>query len=282
MKHLLLFGCILFIQIAGAQNPVLNNSFESWSLGEPDNWLTNNMLSSVPLLTQENGGYTGVSAIKGEVVMNAGTVLAPVLYSAPSGTQSGFPMTVPYSTLEFYYKFSPAIAGDALYAYINVQNVNGNGIANGIQMLGNPTSVFTLGTAPINYIGPDPTNLELSFSIINAGGPNIGVGSWFILDELSMTNATAVHEISQNQLKQPYPNPAAEYLNIPFQIVNPGEISIQIYDMQGRMVNEVLTTASVVTDGKAIADVNRLSSGVYRCVMSDNQTKSSVLFGVNR
>ncbi|HNQ00565.1 MAG TPA: hypothetical protein PKK99_15995, partial [Bacteroidia bacterium] len=69
MKNLLLLGCILFIQIAVAQNPVLNNSFESWSLGEPDNWLTNNMLSSVPLLTQENGGYTGVSAIKGEVVM---------------------------------------------------------------------------------------------------------------------------------------------------------------------------------------------------------------------
>lgn len=281
MKNtLLLFCCLSILMKGSAQNPVLNYSFENWSLGDPTYWLTNNSIAPAPLITQENGGYTGNFAVKGEVINNSGTPMAPVLYSAPNGGQSGFPMTIPYTTLNFYYKFFPAISGDQLYSYINVQNINGNGIASGFQAFGNSTSVFTLASVPVNYVSTDPTNLELSFSIINSGGANIGVGSWFIMDEMSMGNTSAVEELATNHLKNPYPNPAIDRLNIPFHIENPGEISIQIFDLHGRKLKELISSTSLSSDGKIIEDVSDLSSGLYQCVMTDGSNRSAVLFGV--
>ena len=280
-KPLLLIVSTLILNQAAAQNPVLNPSFETWSLGEPGYWLTNNNQATTPMVTQDADAHSGTSAVRGEVISYMGTPLAPVLYSAPNGGQSGFPMTVAYTNLDFYYKFFPVNSGDQLYAYMNIQNSVGGGIANGYMGLGTPTTVYALASVPVNYVGTNPTNLELSFSVISTGGPNPGVGTWFEIDDMEMNYGTGVNELSRTGLKTPYPNPAAEHVNIPFHVSEPTEITIRIADMQGRIVKEVLPSTHVFTDGKVIADVADLEAGIYQCILTDGVNSSSSLIMVD-
>ncbi|HXP52451.1 MAG TPA: T9SS type A sorting domain-containing protein, partial [Bacteroidia bacterium] len=70
-----------------------------------------------------------------------------------------------------------------------------------------------------------------------------------------------------------YPNPAADKLNIEFNLQNPeGETTIKINDLLGK---EVLTTSTFLTSNKTITiDINTLAKGVYFIqVVNDTTTK---------
>src|SRR2546430_16754306 len=120
------------VSFSYAQNPVPNPSFELWTSGEPDSWLTNNVASPptpVIFVTQVSPGNTGPSAARGDVMSLGGFIIPPTLASTDN-TANGFPVNKVYGTMSCYYKFNSQ-GGDILQITVAMENAAGNGVGAG-------------------------------------------------------------------------------------------------------------------------------------------------------
>lgn len=270
--------CALVLQ---AQNPVPNPSFENWTSGNPDNWLTNNAVGAFVPITQVNTGNTGSKACKGEVVSFQGSGIAPVLYSSPGGSGNGFPVSQTYNNMRFYYKFNPAAAGDEIEAFAVIQDGSGTGVGSAFLTINTAATIFTQANAPIIAVGPNPANAVITISIGNVGGSGSpAIGSYFIVDDVSLNNAASIQENSMAGLDNIYPNPSGNTINIPFHQQSSGVVKIKIYDLQGRLMKDLLNENQGAGSYKLVENISDLENGIYQCSFESQGQLYSTLFQV--
>ena len=83
---------LLLVPLTFSQIP--NHSFENWTNGNPDNWMTNNITGYVEPVTQSNDAHSGNYSVKMEMMIAMSSLLQPVITVGEYGL--GFPVSQRY------------------------------------------------------------------------------------------------------------------------------------------------------------------------------------------
>ena len=101
----------------------------------------------------------------------------------------------------------------------------------------------------------------------NSGTPHIG--SWAQIDDIAFGGPVGVDELTADgiSLSAPNPNPASGIALVPFTLDRTTVADIRVFDLNGRLVQNVLNQE--LSTGKYKAEINTaaLSAGVYQVVM---------------
>jgi hypothetical protein len=243
-----------------------NPGFEQWSAGNPDNWFTSNLPPFGVPITQVSPGRSGSWAARGEVItITTGDTLIPLLSAGIAG--GGFPVTEKYTQLNGYYKFSPI--GDDIIL-IGVLMYKGNiSVGSGTNLISALATNFTTFSVPISYnSGEIPDKCIIQIAITNSN-PIFHPGSYFIMDDLSLSNPTTIGDQSlasipeAYEMFQNYPNPFNPVTHIRYGIPTASEVNIEVYNSLGQRVavleNDYQTAGYHVVD----FDAARFPSGIY-------------------
>ena len=119
------------------------------------------------------------------------------------------------------------------------------------------------------FLTPSANNNGAGFGLYVAlaeGGPFI---------ELP-TTTTSVKDFGNDISWKMFPNPSQGTISINFDLKDAENVSVQITDMGGRIVKELLNGTSVVGKQNLTADLNDLSNGMYlaRIITSGNTFNS--------
>ena len=269
-RFLLALALVLLVPAAVcAQIP--NPGFESWTGGNPDNWATSNIVSLVTPVTQSSPAHGGTSAARGTVVQFYTTLIAPILQSGPGGR--GFGYTSRPTSIGGYYQFH-SVGGDrfGVNTVLYKGGVAGTVIANAASA--NPTEVpsWTQFSAPFTYVSSDhPDTCVIQIQIVGpVTGNDYHSGSYFLLDDLSFSGATGVDGSpvptpTVTAFAQNAPNPFASTTTVAFTLAQSSNVTLQVFDMQGREVATLLQGPMDAGRHQVPWDASLQPSGIYWC-----------------
>jgi hypothetical protein len=259
---------IAFTMQVIAQN-VPNGSFENWTSGNPDNWLTNNLTGFAIPVTQATPAYSGSFALKGEVISAFGNPYTPTLLSGAAG----FPVTQAYGYLNFYYKQNQ-VGSAGTSASVGMFQGFGNGVGSGGQMLyGNVTS-FTLASIPIYYISMNPDTCIIAFTIGDTSGTDPAVGNYFIIDDVALTGTAGVYDappVSPFIIEKVQPNPAREHSFVYYSLSLNSDLQFDLFDATGKKYFELNLPGETAGRHKVEFDASEIPAGFYILRMTSTE-----------
>ena len=258
---------------AAALAQIPNGTFETWSSGEPAEWVTSNGIPSFTTVSQSSTAHGGSSAARGEVILFSATIIQPVLQSGTDG--SGFPYTQRSANFTGYYQFSP-VSGDRFGINVILMS-GGNAIAIAAAALSTTVSSYSQFSVPFQYFsGATPDTCIVQIQII---GPGSGadatphVGSFFLLDDIAFsgtTNVAGANVVSpiRFNLSEAFPNPFNPSTTISFSVETNGYTSLQVCNVLGQHVATLFEgTAEAGRSYQIRFDAKGLTSGVYFSVL---------------
>lgn len=263
--------CLLSIPVVmHAQVP--NAGFENWTNNEPDGWATTNVEGTYTNITKSSIAHSENSAVKGEVVAFFGFVFSPIIQSGPEA--EGFPYTGRPGDVTGYLQFHPAATGDrfGVNIYLYKGGVSGTSVAVAAETFDSPITEYTKFSVPFTYFSSEtPDTCIMQFLIVGPQNSSDGpaAGSYFLLDDLSLSGATAVKEEktdlpSEFKLYPNYPNPFNPTTNISFSVPAEGRAVLKVYNILGEAVATLFD--GVVSGGNiyhAKFNGESLTSGIY-------------------
>lgn len=266
MKRLLL--CLLGVgaSLLHAQNPIPNPGFENWSAGNPVGWTTTNILTVTPI-SQSNQSHSGTSAAKLEVVSVFSVAISPVLICNSVSINQN------YQTFSYYYKANLSGGDQFLTTAMLTENGNGHGAAVDSLSASNNSNVYVQRNVQVLYAPPVSQTadmLTITFVITGPNSSTPAIGSSVFLDDLNLSGGipTALAEqtaILSTDLGSPQPNPASGNCLIPFSLKEKALVQIGLYDLEGKLVREILHEELAGGRYKAECDLSGLSPGLYLC-----------------
>lgn len=269
-KSLLLFFALLLCCAIPLFAQIPNASFENWTGGSPDSWLTTNSPPVYTNITKSTAAHAGSSSVRGDVVTLTGTsfVVPPFLQSGTDGT--GFTYNQRPAAFNGWYQFSPAASsGDQFIVNAILFKGLSRGTPIGVAsaLITAATSSYKQFSLPFVYLsGDSPDTCLIQFQIAGtAGQPH--AGSYFILDDLSFgSGGTAVENTAVPNtfgLDQNYPNPFNPSTTISFQLSARSFVSLRVFNVLGAEV-------ATLVDGQKEAgrytmswNASSLASGMY-------------------
>jgi len=278
-KIKLLIGLLSFYFISTSFTQPLNNSFENWTNGDPDDWLT----TGVPTVNQSNVAFQGTYSAYLEVIELVGFPYIPIMNSVDENF-NGHPVSGKPGSLEGWYQFMPL--GNDLFV-VNVLMLAGNvGVGAGSILISNPTSGWTQFTCPIIYgpATPDNTIITITITDTSTGGSSGTIGSMGYVDDLSFTGPAAVEQINilpqVFYLSQNYPNPFNPSTKIEYSISEVSFVQLKIYDILGNEIAELANEEQTAGVYRAEFSGEGLTSGIYFYILQAGsfvETKKMVL-----
>lgn len=265
MKLIISF-LFIFLGITILRAQPLNNSFEDWTSGMPDNWFT----TGSPSVTQASVAYNGSSSVKMEVIDLGGFAFIPVMQSLDA-TANGHPVSEKHGALHGWYQFMPQ-GNDGIIITVIMQEGQSNPVGGGGLIIPAATSGWTQFTVPIFYFpgSPDPDNTIISIIIADTtgGGSEIGtVGSMGYIDYLTFTGPSSVEQIGglpqDFSLSQNYPNPFNPLTNIEYTIPEASFVQLKVYDILGKEVATLVNEEQSAGTYRADFTAENLASGLY-------------------
>jgi hypothetical protein len=255
------------VSLTFAQVP--NGGFENWTNGQPDNWSTSNANTLYTNVTRTTKAHSGSYALKGEVIdtplSGILSIINPFIKTGEKG--EGFPISQRYSNLNGYYQFS-ADSGDIFIVNVTMMKA-GKQMAFSVDSL-NPSSSYKLFSSNITYLSSEvPDTCIIQFTIWGpSGGVDYHVGSYFILDDLSLSGtATAVKPNSnipkEYNLYQNYPNPFNPSTAIEYSIPKSGLVQLTIYNVLGKKVSTLVDRYEPDGIHHVNFNASNLASGIY-------------------
>jgi hypothetical protein len=254
---LLISISLVALSISSAQIP--NAGFETWTAGSPASWVTDNASPLIIPITQSTDAHSGTYSMQGTTVSYLTIGYPPTAYAE-------FTVSVRYSSLKGWYKFTP-VSGDSLNVHA-IFYKSGTPIGYTIFSTKAAASSFAQFTSPITYITadvPDDTYIEID---IESPTSSYHVGSTFKIDDLSFGPATGVQESSSIKpdvfaLSQNYPNPFNPSTMITYQIPTDGTVRLDIYDVMGRMLTTLVNEEKSAGQYTVPFNGSRFTSGIY-------------------
>ncbi len=277
----LAFTIIILLSIISIKAQIPNSGFENWTTGEPDEWLTNNILSTDPYVTQTNDSNSGASAVKLEVKLLNGFPFGGSI-SAANGL--GFPVSQRYPALNGNYKFMPNVNTTELIIYVDL--FNGNiPVGTGALATINPSGSYHQFSIPINYLNTDiPDVAYLTVSIVETEGSTSSVGGYAIVDDLTFGSVTSIDNNEflpvEPRLEQNYPNPFNPTTVIKFSIQQESFVELKVFDALGNEVAILANNYYTAGNYQTIFRGDNLPSGIYIARLTAgefNQTKKMLL-----
>ncbi len=249
---------------------IINSSFEEWSNGSPIGWWADNDPSkNIIPITHTNISHSGFSAVKGEVVQYFIAAIPPILTLGENG--QGILFTQRPSIFTCYYQFFPKY-GDRLSITVSLYKggVNGTLVGYVEQVLSDEVTSYRAFTKPFIYVTNDtPDTCYISFSIIGqSSGSDYHSGSYFLLDDVEFSNATAFVENEaevtlQYSLYQNYPNPFNPSTKISWQTPINGRQILKVYDILGREISTLVDDYKNAGKYEVEFNASSLPSGIY-------------------
>jgi hypothetical protein len=243
---------------------VPNGGFEQWSSGEPDVWATSNAAPLYTNVTLSTTAHTGVSAVRGEVMLVPGTsiVANAVLQSGVEG--GGFPVTSQHLSMTGWYRLT-AVGDDELNIAVAMFGA-GEAMGLGLESKGAAAS-WTKFTVPIDYFSPGTADTcIIHIKVAGPGNSTPHEGTVFLLDDLEFSGLSAVNEGAMPAgfaLEQNYPNPFNPSTTIAYHLGGESAVRLSVFDVLGREV--AVLENGVVSAGahRATFDGAGLASGMY-------------------
>lgn len=131
---------------------------------------------------------------------------------------------------------------------------------------------YVNGMSPVAQLSTTDFALTTNGIIATTGYSGVWINQLF-------TGTTAIEAIQSTNDFSLYPNPATNHLNLSWKTENLKNPSIQIFDLQGRLIKE-LTLSSTYSSQEV--DISDLPAGFYQCrIIGDNQT-ATMKFSVVR
>ena len=269
------FAAILFVfalsLVSNAQDSIPNASFEQWTAGDPDGWLTSNV-DPFFNVTQNASAHSGSFAAHGVVAeILPGINLPPYLIPATAGVP-GIPITERWASVRGFYKMNPD-SGDKFS--VNVIFIKDTTvIAAGGFVDSNTVLNYTEFVVNMVYFTSDvPDTAVITITMFGPNGPDIHAGSVMVVDDISLSGvATKAEERAEQRPRdfglQNYPNPFNPSTTISYFLPEKSPVKLQIFNLLGQPVR-ILTEGeqpagshSVVWDGRD-ENGSPLSSGIY-------------------
>ena len=248
-----------------------NAGFESWTGGEPNNWITNNTQGFLVPVTQSDTAHGGAYALRGTVIHGFGITAPPFIFSGDS--TAGIPVSVRHGSLNGFYQFESR--GDDILQVFVVMFNNGTYVGAGEATLAGTSSQYAPFSCPISYLTPDtPDTCIIQIGILDTLSGIADIGSFFLLDDVSFGSPTAIASgaptglAASFTLHQNYPNPFNPVTHVKFEIQNPEWVTLIVYDLLGHkvvtLVNESLPSGSYTAKWDGTNDAGQpVVSGVY-------------------
>lgn len=227
---------VLVLGLSVSAQVIPNAGFETWEANltggqQPQGWQAL-MNSSVAANVVEVDGYGGGSAAQLVATEIPGLgVMSPLLIS------EFFIVDQKYAKLKGYLKSAPQ-GNDTLYIIVGMYSGNDDLVGAGVAFVKQEISDFTEFSINIFYEGDEtPEQCLISFTAGKFDG-TATEGSAFVIDELSLSELASVNELSPvfSDVGEAYPSPAISKISIPFELNEPDELEIVIFDVAGRLI----------------------------------------------
>jgi hypothetical protein len=263
----LFFILFIFISSDGVRGQTIPNAgFENWTSGEPDSWLTSNILTWITV-AETLDAHSGTRAVRGTVIEIQTGKFAPYLLAGDAG--NGFPVNARPGSFHGWYKFAP-LGDERITMVLTLSKSNPySGVGLCSLVLSDPKSVYSEFAVDFTYVLPDiPDTCFLSIAMTTPTGTAFTTGSTFIIDDLSFGPATGVDEAGnvhpvKYALAQNYPNPFNPITHIQYEIPRESRVTLALYDMLGRAVTVLVDEQQTPGVYRADFDGTGLASGVY-------------------
>lgn len=259
-KKLLLVFLFASATLTYAQNPVPNPGFETWTDGHPDSWSSSRISGLIDNLIPTSDAYAGDSAARGEVVSFSGAPYAPWLLS-DMGTGYGFPVTQTYGNISFWYK-AGLVGTDVLTVSVVFYDNTQTGCATAEAQITQNTNSYTLYTIPVINFGNPAASATILFSIVDTTGVTGGnIGSWFDVDEVSLSGNVGISNTASAPSLIVFPNPSWDLMHISLLGIRDGVEKLELANLSGKTImerNDIAPAASSVD-----LNVKGISQGMY-------------------
>ena len=272
LRHRVLLALALVLLVpAAVRAQIPNPGFENWTSGNPDGWATGNVVPLVVPVTQSSTARTGSSAARGTVVSLYTYVVAPVLQSGIGGR--GFGYTSRPTSFGGYYQFH-SVGGDrfAINTILYKGVVAGTVIGNAASANASEVTSWTQFAVPFNYVsGASPDTCIIQIQIVGpVTGNDYHLGSYFLLDDLSFGGVTGVDgppapTSTVTAFLENAPNPFVNTTTVAFTLAKFSSVTLQVFDMQGRVVATLLEGPMDAGEHQASWDASQQPSGLYWC-----------------
>jgi hypothetical protein len=244
-----------------------NPSFELWDTGDPVYWQTSNFYDPGTAI-QSNDAHGGAFALSMNVVMDTtGNAVAPYAINI-------FPLTTMPEVLTFWMKGNLQGNNSINASFTLIEtDTNANILAYGDQTFSTVSNVYQYKFVNVlPFLGPSLFGQgSIYFAITAPVGSSLNVSSSVIIDDLYLgadNTGLLSGDKSKQIIEQLYPNPAQEMAYLVFNKKEYSEVRLNVYDMLGNRVQEVLH--GNMPEGKFKAEINtsELNAGVYFCKLS--------------
>jgi hypothetical protein len=263
-KYMLLTAACLRTAFIVAQIP--NGSFENWTGVDPDSWQTSNTNNGTNMIsvTKVSTAKSGANAMKLSTWSSQGFVFAPVAIC-------------PHNNAYFKYAGHPTMITGWYMANLQGgdQMVVSGVLRNGHSSIGgcfttytNSTNVYQQFQAPITYTGQlnsDSASMIVTIMGANGGGTNLNPASYIVVDDVQFSNGTLTGIEAQGGYLYLgiFHNPQLRSVRVQYQVTNAGQVNVSLYDVEGRLVKNVLTAIQEPGKYRVDEDLSGIGPGIY-------------------
>ena len=258
MKKIIPFALLFLITANFSFGQIPNPSFENWTGPQPDGWRAywNSPFSPYTFETISTNAYNGSKAVKSDIVLTGPIYNPSGLYSASEATGFYFPVSTKPTKLKGWYilqtngldtftvnvtmKYQGAVIGQGEFTS-NTTNLNYSEFINYINYSSSST--------------PDSMKIVITFNHRDVGSGH--AGSYFIVDDLSLSQTIGLDENQNTLFVQISPNPATSAIEI--KTSNTDKIqSFELINSFGQVLKTIQNSA--LTEP---IDISNFENGVY-------------------
>lgn len=226
----------LMFNISVLAQVVPNAGFENWETNnaggqQPVGWMAAMNTSMFSNVTEVEGHNGGSAAQLIAVNIPGAGVISPMLAS------DFFNVDQKYSRLSGYLKAAP-LGGDTLFIVVGMYKGEEDLVGIGVGFVKQDFADFNEFSVSIFYTGDDMPDQCIITFIAGTSDASATEGSTFTIDDLSLSDIAAIDDLSPvfAGVGEAYPSPANTYVHLPFELREPDEIEIAVFDISGRRV----------------------------------------------
>lgn len=271
---------IVFSVSSFAQN-VPNGDFEEWGTSsgggvQPNGWIAPANSLAYSNVFQSPGYNSDYCAELKPTDFPGFGVMASVLFT------NIFGVSQKYGQLTGYVKGIP-VNSDTLTILVVMFKGANEMVGSGAWFITEQNDNFTEFKVDINYfVTEEPDSCRITFMAGKSDG-TASEGTTFSLDNISLIGHAGIGDVESafSTVGNPYPNPANSFVNIPFELKEPSEVTLKVYNMQGRLMYSQTDKNFGPGSNEITIDVGGYGAGAYFITLSTSlnsiKTKSFVV-----
>ncbi len=256
---------ILVLPAIGRGAPLLEG-FETTTTLPSADWITENPDEGQTFAVTTTAAYSGTKSIK----LSNSQIVSGNVDELISGTVNLSNMSSAVVTFKYAYAMKNSNSADILKVYASndcgeTWSMRKQIPATTLSSSANQTSAFTPSSTAqweegtvtnlsASYLTP---NFRLKFEFTSGGGNN------FYLDDINISSALGIEEMTSDFGLTVYPNPFETQTNVSFTLENEKKVELSVYDMIGKQVMSL--TKGNLSGGSHtfMIDGSDLGAGVY-------------------